>query len=1525
MHDNGFLRCHDRPTPTTCQYLVTYETRMKTSLLVILFLSLAAFSPAQTTYNFNTAATISGGTGGFGIWNTQADITIGGVAYRITSGGNGSLTNQTSGGSGNSKCLRKDGSGGDQFTLSRADGQPFQFYGMWVKHQSMNGYAEFMSLPPFFSVTYSTPDEEDTDPTYIDNTPMQGGQYTTSSTTLTTNVTVTSVQITFNAIIYYWIDDISVGPVSSAAPSFSSHPSDASVCAGSNTSFSVSASNASTYQWQVNTGAAFSDISNGGVYSGATTATLSITGATSGMTGYSYRCVATGSSSVNSNSATLTVKSISVSSTTQTNVPCYGGNNGTASVSTPTGGTAPYTYNWTPGNPTGDGTTSVSGLTAGAWSVTITDNAGCTLVKNFTITQPAAITATTSKTDVTCNGGTNGSASVSASGGTGPYTYAWSPSGGTRAVASGLAAGTYSCTITDANACYITKNFTITQPPAAPLSFSAQPQDKTAATNGNASFTVTAVNATNYQWQVNTGTGFSNLSNIGVYSGATTASLSITEATRAMNGYLYRCVISASCGSPVTSNSAQLTVKSNDASLSALTLNDGELSPGFSSGTFRYSVEVPAGRASITISPVANDSKANFTVNGNLPTSGSASLNLEGGNNSITILVTAEDGETTREYTLTVYRPFVSVSSITRANAQYLNQSECTFIVKFGGAVNNVSAENFDVTASSTISGYSIEGVSQTAPDTYNVTVNTGEGNGTLGLSIVNSGGLSAPVSGLPYEEGEQYIIDKSSPDAKAKIVAITLGADGSTSVSAQDVNDGSTDNQTDNNALEYSLAKTSFTAEDLGENMVSFSVTDQAGNSTTIYATIVVRRNINSVGDLEPIVITYGDHLSLPSTVEVTYSDLVKENLEVTWDTNAFSGHAGEYALTGSIAAGANTTNSEDLAAHIAVQVNKRPVYVKLKGVVQKTYDGTVNAILAQENFSSDKLQGDDLMFEATATYDNKNAGEGKSVRATNIELSGEAAADYQLENESANAGIGSITARALNVTVGGPIEKTYDGAKTATLTATNFLTDALEGDDIHLSAYAEYDNRNAGEEKTVTASDFFVSGEDAGNYSLATEIAQTTGSILRREIIVTANAAPAITKVYDASVDASTSDGNYSLHNIVSGDDVKVTGRAIYDNRNVGAEKSVTIDQLVLSGAAKDNYTLTTERLETTGEITAKPLTAHFIESAHVSKVYDGTTSASIPENALYVDGVIGEDLVGVVNPGIGEFDNKHAGAGKQITVDGLELSGEDAANYVLESRSVSGAVGEIVPKDVTVVAANKSKVYGAGDPQLTYTADGVLDGEQLLGALGRESGRNVGTYAIGWGTLSGGRDYEIVDFTPATLTITPAPLTIRAEDKTRLQGVANPALTISYSGFVSGDSPADLASKPVASTDATDRSPIGYYAIGVSGAASQNYAISYVAGRLTVRPPGDAAGSVKAWSSGPGTIEVRVYAEAEQDATITLFTELGQPIVIHKRHLNAGINLFNLPSRKLASSTYVLSVFATKFQQGERVQVK
>jgi len=200
---------------------------------------------------------------------------------------------------------------------------------------------------------------------------------------------------------------------------------------------------------------------------------------------------------------TIATTNTLVATASKTDLLCNGGNTGSASV-IPSGAPGPFTYVWSPSGGNGD---TANNLTAGNYSVTITSSNGCSIVKNFTITQPTSINITPSQTNATCNGGSNGSASVSVSGGTGTYTYAWSPSGGTASTANGLSAGTYTVTVTDTNLCTQTQSFTITEPDALTPSVSKTDVSCNGGSNGSATISVTGgTGAYTYSWAPSGGT-----------------------------------------------------------------------------------------------------------------------------------------------------------------------------------------------------------------------------------------------------------------------------------------------------------------------------------------------------------------------------------------------------------------------------------------------------------------------------------------------------------------------------------------------------------------------------------------------------------------------------------------------------------------------------------------------------------------------------------------------------------------------------------------------------------------------------------------------------------------------------------------------------------------------------------------------------------------------------------------------------------------------------------------------------------
>ena len=153
---------------------------------------------------------------------------------------------------------------------------------------------------------------------------------------------------------------------------------------------------------------------------------------------------------------------ITSSITNQTNVSCFGGSNGSATVAGSGNGT--LTYVWAP---VGGNTATASGLTAGNYSCTVTNECGATTSQNITILQPSELVATIgSQQNITCFNGNDGNATINVTGGTGNYTFNWSPNVGSSSTISNLTEGTYNAIITDANGCSTSKNVTLVQPGA---------------------------------------------------------------------------------------------------------------------------------------------------------------------------------------------------------------------------------------------------------------------------------------------------------------------------------------------------------------------------------------------------------------------------------------------------------------------------------------------------------------------------------------------------------------------------------------------------------------------------------------------------------------------------------------------------------------------------------------------------------------------------------------------------------------------------------------------------------------------------------------------------------------------------------------------------------------------------------------------------------------------------------------------------------------------------------------------------
>lgn len=305
---------------------------------------------------------------------------------------------------------------------------------------------------------------------------------------------------------------------------------------------------------------------------------------------------------------------------------------------------------------------------------------------------------------------------------------------------------------------------------------------------------------------------------------------------------------------------------------------------------------------------------------------------------------------------------------------------------------------------------------------------------------------------------------------------------------------------------------------------------------------------------------------------------------------------------------------------------------------------------------------------------------------------------------------------------------------------------------------------------------------------------------------------------------------------------------GRA--EGENVG---SYAINQGTLkitreSADVSDNYIITIADESFT--VTARPITISGITASE--KTYDGNTTATLVFTGVNYGNIVdGDELIVTAT---GSFGDKNAATGKTVTISGLTLGGTDAANYTLAtSGQQATTTANINPKPLTItnVAFTASgKTYdGTTDAvfeSIDYsqaTIEGVLDGDNLtiVSATGTFDNKNVGTgktvtitgFTFG-GTDAANYTYSGGDLT-ATADITPASVTVTAENKTKGYGDDDPELTWTVAGLKGTDTK-DVLTVSMSRTEGEDVGTT--ITITPSGDTEQgNYTVSYVTGTLTI----------------------------------------------------------------------------------------
>ncbi len=195
---------------------------------------------------------------------------------------------------------------------------------------------------------------------------------------------------------------------------------------------------------------------------------------------------------------TITEPAVISATVASTNVSCFGGNSGSITLSNVAGGNGSFTYAWTGTGVSSNTSNSATDLTAGNYNYTITDLKGCTKTAQIAISQPiAALSVTGSSSNVSCFGLNNGSIDLTVTGGTTPYTLVWADNSSiTNGHRTGLAPGSYTLNVTDANGCTANSGAkTITQPSAA-LSVSGNSTNVTCNGLSNGSIDMTVAGGT---------------------------------------------------------------------------------------------------------------------------------------------------------------------------------------------------------------------------------------------------------------------------------------------------------------------------------------------------------------------------------------------------------------------------------------------------------------------------------------------------------------------------------------------------------------------------------------------------------------------------------------------------------------------------------------------------------------------------------------------------------------------------------------------------------------------------------------------------------------------------------------------------------------------------------------------------------------------------------------------------------------------------------------------------------------------
>ena len=476
-----------------------------------------------------------------------------------------------------------------------------------------------------------------------------------------------------------------------------------------------------------------------------------------------------------------------------------------------------------------------------------------------------------------------------------------------------------------------------------------------------------------------------------------------------------------------------------------------------------------------------------------------------------------------------------------------------------------------------------------------------------------------------------------------------------------------------------------------------NYSVNDKAETKASISV-----KEVSITGVMVADSKTYDKTKTANITNNGTISGKVStDDLTITVGTasydNANIGTNKTVSFTGFALTGTDASNYKLTGQPASVKAAITAKEVTISGVTiasTKVYDGNATAAITNSGTLTGVETGDTVnITTGTATYNNKNVSDNKTVTFSGFELGGADAGNYTLKAQPTETSA-AITQREVTIS-GLSATKTYDGDKTAKITGTPVIGNkGISSDDVSLDTTnmtGTFDNADADSNKTVTITGISLTGADAGNYKLPTPVT-CTGTI------TTADGSGTVTldgwtygDTANSPKPTSTTNGT---GNVTYRYKLKTaTGENAWSTTVPTNAGEYTVEATF---AATNNY----NAVVTTANFTIAPKTLTITATAK-DKTYDGNKTATVTAKLV---GVVDGDKVELDTTGVtASFDNENAGQNKTVNLTGeYKLKGEAATNYALTQPT--GLTAKITPAPLTLnITAKDKKLNGNNTAEL------------------------------------------------------------------------------------------------------------------------------------------------------------------------------------------------------------------------------